>query len=156
MLETGRFRLPQQAQVETNVATYWIWWVLAFVLVGAEMFTGTFYLLAVGAAFALGGVAAWLGGSTPVQLLIGGVFAVAGTIAAHQWRKLHAMPAPQPGLDVGQEVQVLAWHDNGTARVNYRGTQWDAEIASPSAPRAQSMYIVDTRGSTLVIAPGKP
>jgi len=138
------------------VATYWIWWVMAVALVGAELFTGTFYLLAVGAAFALGGVAAWLGGSTPVQLLIGGVFAVAGTIAAHQWRRLNAMPAPQAGLDVGQEVQVLAWNDNGTARVNYRGTQWDATVASLSEARAQTMYIVDTRGSTLVIAAGRP
>ena len=138
------------------MATYWIWWALAVVLVGAELFTGTFYLLAVGGAFALGGAAAWLGGSTPVQLLIGGVFGVAGTIAAHQWRKLHAMPAPQAALDVGQEVQVLAWHDNGTARVNYRGTQWDAEVAASSAARAQTMYIVATRGSTLIIAPGKP
>jgi membrane protein implicated in regulation of membrane protease activity len=126
------------------------------VLVGAELFTGTFYLLAVGAAFALGGVAAWLGASTPVQLLIGGVLALAGTIAAHQWRKLYTMPKPQAGLDVGQQVQVLAWHDNGTARVNYRGTQWDAEIVAPAAARAQTMYIVDTRGSTLVIAADKP
>src|SRR6478735_9359251 len=79
-----------EARMETNVAAYWIWWVLACVLVGAELFTGTFYLLAVGAAFAIGGVAAWLGGSTPIQLLIGGVLAVLGTVAAHQWRKRHA------------------------------------------------------------------
>ena len=138
------------------MATYWIWWMLAAALVGTELLTGTFYLLAVGVAFALGGVAAWLGGSIPVQLLIGGVFAVAGTIAAHQWRKKHAMPVPQTGLDVGQEVEVLTWYDNGTARVNYRGTQWDAEIATPTAVRAQTMYIVDTRGSTLVLAASKP
>ncbi len=138
------------------MAEYWIWWVLAAALIGVELLTGTFYLLAVGVAFALGGVAAWLGASLAAQLLIGGVFAIAGTIGAHQWRKLHAGPAPQPGLDVGQEVQVLAWHDNGTARVNYRGTQWDAEISSPAAVRAQTMYIVATRGSTLVIAASKP
>ena len=148
--------MPQEADVEFHVATYWVWWVLAVVLVGAELFTGTFYLLAAGAAFALGGVAAWFGGSPSTQMLVGGAFAVAGTIAAHQWRKLHAMPPPQTGLDVGQEVQVLAWHDNGTARVNYRGTQWDAEIAAPTAARAQTMYIVDTRGSTLVIAADRP
>ena len=148
--------MPPGATMETEVATYWIWWALAAVLVGAELFTGTFYLLAVGGAFALGGIVAWLGGSTPAQLLIGGIFAVAGTFAAHQWRKRRAMPAPQPGLDFGQEVQVLAWHDNGTARVNYRGTQWDATAASPTEQRAQTMYIVDTRGSTLVIASGKP
>ena len=79
------------------MADYWIWWILAAVLIGTELLTGTFYLLAVGVAFVLGGVAAWLGGSLPVQLLIGGVFAVVGTIAAHQWRKLHAMPTPAGG-----------------------------------------------------------
>ena len=140
-----------EAKVETYVATYWIWWVLAAVLVGAELFTGTFYLLAVGVAFVLGGLAAWLGADVPSQMLIGSVFAVAGTIIAHQWRKLHAMPVPQPGLDIGQSVEVLTWHDNGTARVNYRGTQWDAELAPHSTARAPTMYIVDTRGSTLVI-----
>ena len=147
--------MPQVVLMEADVATYWMWWALAAVLVGAELFTGTFYLLAVGGAFVLGGVVAWLGGSTPVQLLVGGVFAVAGTFTAHQWRRRRAMPPPQPGLDVGQEVEVLAWNDNGTARVNYRGTQWDATVASPSEARAQTMYIVDTRGSTLVIASGK-
>ena len=84
------------------------------------------------------------------------MFSVAGTFAAHQWRKLHAMPAPQPGLDVGQEVEVLSWFDNGTARVNYRGTQWDAEPATPGTAHVKTMYIVDTRGSTLVIASGRP
>jgi membrane protein implicated in regulation of membrane protease activity len=138
------------------MAQYWVWWVLAAVLVGTELFTGTFYLLAVGVAFALGGLAAWLGAELPAQLLIAGAFAVAGTVAAHQWRQRRALPLPQSGLDVGQEVQVLAWHDNGTARVNYRGTQWDAQVASPQTPRAQTMYIVDTRGSTLIIAPVKP
>jgi len=138
------------------MADYWTWWTLAAVLVGLELMTGTFYLLAVGIAFVLGGAAALLGASLAVQLLIGGVFAVAGTISAHQWRKLHAGPPAQPGLDVGQEVQVLTWHDNGTARVNYRGTQWDAELAAPQAARAQTMYIVATRGSTLVIAASRP
>ena len=66
-----------------------------------------------------------------------------------------APPGWQVLIDVGQEVQVLAWNDNGTARVNYRGTQWDATVASPAEARAQTMYIVDTRGSTLVIASAK-
>lgn len=137
------------------MATYWIWWMLAAVLVGAELLTGTFYLLAVGLAFALGGVAALLGASLPLQLLVGGAVAVAGTIVAHRWRMRHAEPAPQRGLDVGQAVEVVTWHANGTARVHYRGTQWDAELAAPDTPRAHTMYVVDTRGSTLVIAASK-
>ncbi|HQR12897.1 MAG TPA: NfeD family protein [Casimicrobiaceae bacterium] len=136
--------------------TYWTWWVLAAALVGTELFTGTFYLLALGVAFALGGLAAWLGADVSSQMLIAAAFAVAGTILAHQWRRLHALPPPQAGLDVGQEVQVLAWNDNGTARVNYRGTQWDAELAAPATARGQTMYIVDTRGSTLILAADKP
>ena len=138
------------------MATYWIWWAMAAVLVGAELMTGTFYLLAVGVAFAAGGVAALMDASLPLQLLVGGVLGVAGTIAAHQWRRRHALPTQQQGLDVGQAVEVVAWHANGTARVNYRGTQWDAELATPGAPRAHTMYVVDTHGSTLVIAQSKP
>ena len=129
---------------------------LAAVLVGAELFTGTFYLLAVGAAFALGGIAAWLGASCRSSCSSAACWRWPGPSLAHQWRKRHAMPAPQAGLDVGQEVQVLDWHDDGTARVNYRGTQWDAELAAPDAPRAETMYIVDMRGSTLVIADRQP
>jgi len=59
---------------------YWIWWILAAVLIGAEMLTGTFYLLAVGIAFTLGGVVAWVGASLPMQLLTAGVLSVIGTV----------------------------------------------------------------------------
>ena len=33
----------------------WIWWIAAAVLIGAELLTVSFYLLAVGLAFVLGG-----------------------------------------------------------------------------------------------------
>jgi len=88
------------------MAAYWVWWALAVILVGAELMTGTFYLLAVGVAFVVGGLAAWLGASPPVQLIIGGVLTVAGTIAAHRWRLRRVLPPPAP-LDLGQSVRVL-------------------------------------------------
>lgn len=133
------------------MAFYWVWWALAAILVGAELMTGTFYLLAVGVAFAVSGLAAWLGASLPVQLVVGGVLSVAGAMAAHRWR-LSRVPPPSPSLDLGQSVRVLEWKDDGSARVNYRGTQWDAELAASGVPRAETMYIVGTRGSTLLIA----
>ena len=49
-------------------------------------------------------------------------------------------------------MRVLDWKDDGSARVNYRGTQWNAELAEAGALRAETMYIVGTRGSTLLIA----
>ncbi len=134
-----------------EMASYWIWWALAVILVGAELMTGTFYLLAVGVAFAVGGLAALFGASLPVQLIVAGVLSVAGTIAAHRWRLRNVVP-PEPSLDLGQSVRILEWMDDGSARVKYRGTQWDAELSAPGVARAETMYIVGTRGSTLVIA----
>jgi membrane protein implicated in regulation of membrane protease activity len=133
------------------MADYWIWWVLAAVLVGAELVTGTFYLLAVGVAFAAGGLAALFNVALPFQLVTAGVVAVVGTMVAHRWRLKQVVPT-QPPFDVGQAVRVLDWKDDRTARVSYRGTQWDAELADPAATRAETMYIVGTRGSTLLIA----
>jgi len=138
------------------MADFWIWWVAAALLVGLELATGTFYLLAVGVAFALGGVAAWLGAETPAQMLIGGTLAVIAVAIAHQWRRKRGTPAPQPALDRGQAVQVEHWHPDGTARVVYRGTHWNAELAASDAPRAPTMYILATRGSTLVLTDRKP
>ena len=133
------------------MAAYWAWWALAAVLVGAELLTGTFYLLAVGVGFAAGGAAAWIGASVPAQFAVGGAVAVAGTFAAHRWRQKRALP-PATSPDVGQSVRVLDWKPDGGARVSYRGTQWNAELADAGGTRQETMYIVGTRGSTLVIA----
>ena len=130
---------------------YWIWWILAAVLIGAEIVTGTFYLLVVGIAFAVGGFLAVLGLALPLQLVVAGAVAVVGTMIAHRWRGKR-VPPPTPSLDLGQSVRVLDWNDDGSARVSYRGSQWNAELADAGVARAETMYIVGTRGSTLVIA----
>ena len=138
------------------MAAHWLWWILGVILIGAELVTGTFYLLAVGIAFLLGGVTAWTGASVPTQLMVAGILTLAGSFAAHRWRLRHAGPVPQQSLDVGQSVQVQIWHPDGTARVLYRGTQWDAELARAGGARERTMYIVGTRGSTLLLAAERP
>lgn len=135
---------------------YWLWWIVAVILIGAELVTGTFYLLAIGIAFAFGGAAAVAGASGPMQLLVGGVLAIVGTVLAHHWRRARGEPRPQPALDVGKRVHVEAWHPDGTARVVYRGTHWDGVLASPTTRRSNTMYIVETRGSTLVLDSKQP
>lgn len=133
------------------MSDFWVWWILAAVLVGTELLSGTFYLLAVGIAFAIGGIAAWLGADLPLQLLTAGVLAVVGTVLAHRWRQRRLAKGGLPDLDVGQSVRVEAWHADGTARVVYRGTRWNGVLATPETPRKHTMYIVATRGSTLVL-----
>jgi membrane protein implicated in regulation of membrane protease activity len=134
----------------------WIWWIAAAVLIGAELVTGTFYLLAVGIAVALGGLAAWLGAGLQLQFAVAGVLGVGLTIVAHRWRLARASPPQLPSLDVGQAVRVETWKADGTARVAYRGSTWDAELAGPDVPRAEPLYIVATRGSVLVLSNRRP
>jgi membrane protein implicated in regulation of membrane protease activity len=133
------------------VSSYVVWWIIAAVLVGVELATGTFYLLAVGAAFAIGGLAAWAGLESWIQFAVASVLSVVGVSVAHRWRTTRAQPPQMPGLDLGQTVRVIEWRDNGTARVQYRGSYWDAELATPETPRSETMMIQDMRGSTLVL-----
>ena len=138
------------------MAAYWIWWIIAGALVVAELVTGTFFLLALGVAFAVGGIAAWLGASFEMQLLVAAVLAIAGSFAAHHWRRRMARHPDTVAFDIGQAVRVQGWNPDGSARVSYRGTLWQAEPATPETPRAETMYIVAMRGSTLVIADRRP
>jgi membrane protein implicated in regulation of membrane protease activity len=139
------------------MSAYWLWWIAAAALIAAELLTGTFYLLAVGIAVAIGGVAAWLGAPIPVQLLIAGALGVVGTMLLQRWkRRLAASTATQPGLDVGQMVQVKSWGPGGVARVAYRGSTWDAEVAAPETSRAETMYITGMRGSVLLLSDQRP
>jgi membrane protein implicated in regulation of membrane protease activity len=138
------------------MSAYWVWWIAAAALVGAEMLTGTFYLLVIGVALACGGIAAWLDAGVPVQWLTAGVLGVIGTVALQRWKRGHAASARQPAFDVGQMVRVQSWGPDGTARVNYRGTTWDAELAAPDTPQAETMYIAATRGSVLILSDRRP
>ena len=65
---------------------YVAWWILAAVLVGVELTSGTFYLPVYGLAAAAAGVAAWLGAGTLAQLVTAGAIAVLG--------KFHAVLGP--------------------------------------------------------------
>jgi membrane protein implicated in regulation of membrane protease activity len=136
---------------------YWMWWIAGAALIAAELVTGTFYLLVIGLALACGGVAAWLGAAIPVQWLIAGALGVVGTVLLQRWKRgLVASTPPQKGLDIGQMVQVQSWGPAGRARVAYRGSTWDAEVATPDTPHIKTMYIAGMRGSVLLLSDRRP
>ena len=93
----------------------------------------------------------------PLQWLTAGILGIAGTLLLQRWKRGLAVNTPaQPGLDVGQMVQVQNWGPGGTARVAYRGSTWDAELAAAGTPQAETMYIVATRGSVLILSDRRP
>lgn len=127
------------------------WWILAAVLVGVELTSGTFYLLVYGIAAAAAGVAAWLGASFLVQLLVAGVVAMLGTLALRHWKRDTGHPeASVQDMDIGQTVQIESWQD-GRGQVKYRGALWDAEAESAAVDSAQPLVIRAVRGNILVL-----
>jgi membrane protein implicated in regulation of membrane protease activity len=134
---------------------YFFWWIACAVLIGAELLTGTFYLAVLGVAAAAAAIAAHMGIDWQTQAGIACVVGVVGCFAVHKLRLSRGTTASDlDTMDAGQTVRVLEWKPDGTARVAYRGSTWDAELSEPGLPRAEVMAIVGTRGNTLLI--GKP
>lgn len=141
--------------MQLSNATYWL--ILALVLAGLEMVTGTFYLLAIAMGVFAGAVAAWAGLAVPAQILIASVAGVFAVGILHYWRKSRLPPPENNGaLEIGQRVQVLDWKDAQHARVQYRGTQWDGELASDALAEQKNYFIVAVRGSTLILHQNQP
>ena len=130
---------------------YLVWWILAAVLVGVELTSGTFYLLVYGVAAAAAGLAAWLGAGLVAQLLTAGVIAALGTLALRHWKRSTAHPESSvQDMDIGQAVQVESWQ-GGRGQVKYRGALWDAEAESVAVDSTRPLIIRAVRGNTLVL-----
>lgn len=131
--------------------TYIYWFLLSLVLIGLEMATGTFYLLMVAVAMAAGGLAALLGASMTWQLTLSALMVIAGTILLRRWKSTQTSEESSTNFDIGQPVRVIKWNDNGSARVFYRGAEWDAELEAAGIPQNETLYIAAVRGSALVL-----
>jgi membrane protein implicated in regulation of membrane protease activity len=131
---------------------WFIWWIVAAVLVGIELTTGTFYLLVYGVAAAIAGMAAWLGASLAIQLLVAALIAAGGTYALRRWKGSNSdhPDASRQGMDIGKVVNVESWSD-GRGQVQYRGAVWEAEAESARVDSTQPLKIRAVRGNTLIV-----
>lgn len=136
--------------------SYAYWLILALILLGLEMMTGTFYILVVSIAAALGGLAARAGVDVVWQLVLAGVAAVIGTLILRR-SKISRKPDPNnDSFDIGQPVRVIKWNEDGTVRVQYRGAEWDAEPESTVPARDVPLYIKAVQGTKLILTQIKP
>lgn len=132
-----------------------IWFGMAGILVIAEIFSGTFYLLMIAAGALAGGVAALAGLVFALQMAIA---AIVGAITIFLLRKssfakkrrLSAARDPNVNLDIGQTVYIAQWQGNH-ARAMYRGAMWDIELMPGGAAVAGTFIIDEIRGSHLIV-----
>ena len=138
-----------------------IWVIVGFVLVIAELMTGTFYLLVLGVGAFVAALAEWAGAPVLVQAIAGGIVAIGGAMLVHHW---HGNRGPSDGrsnlLDRGQPVVLEGWANEpaGLARVKYRGASWEARIASADnrPPPGATLYIDGMEGNTLLVVAAPP
>jgi len=137
--------------------TYLVWLAAGFVLVIAELVTGTFFLLVLGIAAFAGSATAWFGLGFWLEALCAAAVAIAGVFWVQRRRK--TMPQPDmASLDVGQAVTLDAWinREQGAARVKYRNTLWDAEVEGErELDHGQVLFIRAVDGNTLKVAKKK-
>lgn len=105
----------------------YLWLAAAGLLAGAEMLTGSFYLLALVAGAVIAALTAYLGVPLSWQVLWAALGSLCGLVLVHAWRKrLNRRVAQHEDLDLGQRVVVTGWDADGCAQVRYRGTEWQA------------------------------
>lgn len=109
---------------------YIAWFIAALVLVIVEMNLMSFYLMALALGAAAGGIAAYLELPIQEQCMAAGIVTILAACGSFYLRRKlkHHMDKNNNELDRGQRVVVKAdnLREDGTALVNYRGTEWVA------------------------------
>jgi membrane protein implicated in regulation of membrane protease activity len=132
------------------------WWIVAGVLVAAELASGTFYLLMLALGAVAAALAAHLGAAFGAQLLAAAIVGGGAVAAWHvkRSRQPAAAPAsknPDVNLDIGSTLQVDEWNADGTAQVSYRGANWTVSYAGRGAPHSGAHVIRAVEGSRLMV-----
>ena len=135
----------------------WVWWfVLAFVLLVAELLSCTFYLLMIAVALAGAGAASLAGAALTVQLMVAALLGFAGAMFLRRLRvgrRYGDKAEPLQNMDVGQSVTVAGWTNARTARASYRGAQWDIELApGEEEPEPGEFVIQSIHANRLIVA----
>ncbi|MXR37800.1 hypothetical protein GQF02_12530 [Neisseriaceae bacterium B2N2-7] len=130
-----------------------IWLSLALAALIGEFLSGTFYLLVFSASFAIASLASFFGAAPAVQLILASISALVGVafLRRHRKRLNTQTRARVDDPDLGQRVEILHIDEARQARVQYRGTCWDAEVRSPRLTEGQHAYIVGRDGNRLIV-----
>ncbi|QEY24830.1 NfeD family protein [Neisseria animalis] len=131
------------------------WFVAGALVLIAELFAGTVYLLVVGAALFGAGIAAALGGSVPVAVLTAALLSALGILPVHKWVKKHRRSQRQEAeandLDIGQTVQILRHLHGDVYEVAYRGAHWQAKMPGGKAAAQTGTAVITGKDGNILL-----
>lgn len=137
---------------------HWWWLILGLVLSIAEIILPGVFLIWLGAAAILTGVATLAFGLPGAAQF--GVFAAAAIMAVYtgrRWLRANPVESSDPLLNdraarlIGETVLVVEPIEGGHGRVKVRDGVWNAE--GPDCPRGARVRVVGAKGSRLVVEP---
>ncbi|MDD5335240.1 MAG: NfeD family protein [Rhodoferax sp.] len=133
-----------------------IWWVLAGAAIAVELLSGTFYLLMLSLGLVAAAIAAHLGATAALQLVVAAVVGGGFVLVWRRYKQKTPSAAPaganrDVNMDVGETVQVDAWRPDGTSSVKYRGANWSVSLVAGAAAVSGLHSIVEVVGSRLVV-----
>lgn len=133
-----------------------LWWLATGIAVAVEMVTGTYYLLMVALGLAVAAVVAHLGLGLAAQCAAAAIVGSGATYMLYLRQKGRARAPTATAntdviMDIGAIVQVEAWNPDGTASVQYRGSQWTAIHRSGNAPSTGAHRIAEMVGNRLLL-----
>jgi len=141
-----------------NLVDNYGWWLLALVLIGAEMIAPGYFLLWIGIAAGLMGVVTWIAPTLPaiVQALLFAALAIAACAAYWKFiRPLAEQRDDQPLLNkrgaqlVGQRFVLIEPIANGRGKVRVGDGSWLA--SGPDLPAGSEVEVVAVDGTTLSV-----
>ena len=132
------------------------WWLLAGVLVIAELLTGTFYLLMLALGAVVGALAAHFGLGSVSQIVAAALLGALAVLVCYLLRK--RSPRRQPAssnrdvnMDVGETVTIDQWGPDGTAQVRYRGANWTVMVRPGALPLQGVHRVAEVIGNRLLV-----
>lgn len=141
-----------------DLAPYWWWLIAGVALAIAELVAPGFFLIWLGAAAVLTGLATLLLGLPPVaQSVLFAAIAIAAVYAARRWFRSNPILTSDPLLNdragrlVGQQVRVVEALTNGEGRVRVGDGVWTAR--GPDAAAGGWVRVTGADGAVLIVEP---
>ena len=141
-----------------TLAPYWWWLIAGIALAIAELIAPGFFLIWLGAAAVLTGLATLLLGLPPgAQSLLFAVIAIGAVYAARRWFRSNPIRTSDPLLNdragrlIGQQVLVVVAILNGEGRVRVGDGMWTAR--GPDVAAGAWVRVAGADGAVLSVVP---
>ena len=149
----------QDFQMLGQIATHYLWWILALLLIAGEVMVPGYFLLWIGIAAAAMGVLVWL--LPPMGLLLQAVlFALLAFAACVLYARLlrPRLERREPGSErlnrrgeqmIGQRYELVEPIVNGRGKARVGDGQW--LVSGPDLPLGATVEVVSVEGTTLQV-----